>query len=85
MYPTQLVPPIPEKKASKRTQRHLEKRMRILTYFLNDLMNIPEFMNNKIVEGFLKLKDNAKFSQMKEDGDKMKPTGTVNHVETVTG
>ena len=59
--------------------------MRILTYFLNDLMNIPEFMNNKIVEGFLKLKDNAKFSQMKEDGDKMKPTGTVNHVETVTG
>ena len=59
--------------------------MRILTYFLNDLMKIPEFRNNKVVEGFLKIKDNAKFSQMKEDGDKMKATETVNHVETQTG
>lgn len=49
VYPTQVVPPIPEKKASKRTQRHVEKRMRILTYFLNDVVSIPEFMNNKIV------------------------------------
>ena len=40
-YPTQVVPPIPEKKAAKRTQRHVEKRMRILEYFLNDLMAVP--------------------------------------------
>ena len=59
--------------------------MRILTYFLNDLMVIPEFKNNKIVEGFLKIKDLTKFTQMKEDADKMKPTTTVNHVQTVTG
>ena len=80
MYPTQIVPPIPEKKSAKKTQRHVEKRMRILTFFLNDLVSIPEFLNNKIVEGFLKIKDLAKFTQMKEDGDKMKPTATVNHV-----
>lgn len=43
-------------------------------------MSIHEFRNNKIVEGFLKIKDGAKFTQMKEDGDKMKPTDTVNHV-----
>jgi hypothetical protein len=85
MYPSQIIPPIPEKKASKRTQRHLDKRMRILTYFLNDLVTIPEFLNNKIVEGFLKTKDNAKFAQMKEDGDKMKATTTINHVETSSG
>jgi sorting nexin-7/30/sorting nexin-8 len=30
LYPTQIVPPIPEKKAAKRTQRHVDKRMRIL-------------------------------------------------------
>jgi len=82
MYPTQIVPPIPEKKASKRTQRHVEKRMRILTYFLNDLIGIPEFRNNKMVEGFLKIRDGSTFVQMKADGDKMKPNTTVDHVET---
>jgi hypothetical protein len=30
MYPNQIVPPIPEKKAAKRTKRHVEKRMKIL-------------------------------------------------------
>ena len=54
--------------------------MRILTYFLNDLASTPEFLNNKIVEGFLKIKELSKFTQMKEDADKMKPTTTVNHV-----
>lgn len=54
-YPTQIVPPIPEKKAAKRTKRHVEKRMRILEYFLNDLVAIAEFKNNKYVEGFLRI------------------------------
>lgn len=54
--------------------------MRILTYFLNDVVNIPEFINNKMVEGFLKIKDNAKFAQLKEEGEKFKPGGTVNHI-----
>jgi hypothetical protein len=29
-YPSQIVPPIPQKKAAKRTKRHVEKRMKIL-------------------------------------------------------
>ena len=56
--------------------------MRILTYFLNDLIGIPEFRNNKMVEGFLKIRDGSTFVQMKADGDKMKPNTTVDHVET---
>lgn len=60
VYPTQIIPPIPNKKASKRTQRHVEKRMRILEYFLNDIVNIPELLNNRYVEGFLRLTDPAK-------------------------
>ncbi len=59
--------------------------MRILTYFLNDVVNIPEFLNNRIIEGFLKIKDNSKLSQLKEEGDKMKYGGSVNSVETETG
>ena len=54
--------------------------MRILTFFLNDVVNIPEFSNNKFVQAFLKLTDNAKLQQLKEEGDKMKMGGTVNHV-----
>ena len=41
LNPLQVVPPVPEKKAAKRTQRHVEKRMNILTYFLNDVVAIP--------------------------------------------
>lgn len=40
-YPSYIIPPVPEKKASKKTQRHIEKRMRILEYFLNDLISKP--------------------------------------------
>lgn len=67
VYPTQVVPPIPEKKAAKRTQRHVEKRMRILEYFLNDVANIPEFFNNRYVEGFLRITDPGKLSQLKDE------------------
>lgn len=66
-YPTQVVPPIPEKKAAKRTQRHVEKRMRILEYFLNDLMAVPEFRNNRYVEGFLRVTEPSKFVKLKEE------------------
>ena len=86
LYPTQLVPPIPEKKASKRTQRHVEKRMRILEFFLNDIVNIPAFANNRFVEGFLRLKDPSKLSQLKEEGENIKPSGaSVSHTETLSG
>ena len=55
-YPTQIIPPIPNKKAAKRTVRHIEKRMRILTFFLNDLVQLPSIFNSKYVEGFLSIK-----------------------------
>ena len=37
-YPTQIIPPIPNKKASKRLPRQYLKRMRILAMFLNDVV-----------------------------------------------
>lgn len=67
MYPSQIVPPIPEKKAAKRTKRHVEKRMKILEYFLNDLLNIPQFLNNKYVQAFLSVSDGPKFNSIKSD------------------
>ena len=48
-YPTQIIPPIPNKKAAKRSPRHINKRMKILTYFLNDLVHKPELFNCKYV------------------------------------
>lgn len=67
MYPSQIVPPIPQKKAAKKTKRHVEKRMKILQYFLNDLLNIPQFLNNKYVQGFLSISDGPKFNSLKND------------------
>ncbi len=65
-YPSEIIPPIPNKKAHKRLPRQIKKRMRILTMFLNDLIKIPTLMNNKYVEGFLLIKDHSKFETMKE-------------------
>ena len=66
-FPTQLIPPIPDKKASKRTIRHIEKRMRILTFFLNDLVRMPSIFNCRYVEGFLSIKEGGKFEQLKKE------------------
>jgi hypothetical protein len=84
-YPTQVVPPIPEKKAAKRTQRHVEKRMRILEYFLNDLMTVPEFRNNRYVEGFLRVTEPSKFAKLKEESEKEGRQEAVSQVETESG
>lgn len=48
-YPSYIIPPIPNKKASKRLPRQILKRMRILSYFLNDLVKNPVLFNNKYV------------------------------------
>ncbi len=41
--------------------------MKILEYFLNDLLNIPEFLNNKYVQAFLNVSDGPKFNSIKSD------------------
>ncbi len=61
MYPSLIIPPIPNKKASKRTARHIEKRMKILSYFINDLIKIPEIVNSRYLDGFLSFKEQNKF------------------------
>lgn len=60
-FPTYIVPPIPRKNAKKRTQRDLDKRMRILTYFLNDLATVPEIFQSRFVSGFLSLTNDSQF------------------------
>jgi hypothetical protein len=60
-FPTYIIPPIPKKNAKKRTQRDLEKRMRILTYFLNDLASTPEIFQSKYVTGFLSMTNESQF------------------------
>jgi uncharacterized circularly permuted ATP-grasp superfamily protein len=65
-YPTFIIPPVPEKKAAKKTQKHIEKRMKILEYFLNDLVAMREILNDKYVEGFLNVTDSASFAKLKK-------------------
>lgn len=48
-YPTRIIPPIPNKKAAKRSTRQIEKRMRILTMFLNDVVRNSVLLSNKYV------------------------------------
>jgi hypothetical protein len=66
-FPTYVIPPIPNKKAHKRTAYQIRKRMRILTLFLNDIVKMPILLNNKYVEGFLLFKDANKFEKLKEE------------------
>lgn len=48
-YPSFIIPPVPNKKSSKRLPRQIRKRMQILTFFLNDIVKMPILMNNKYV------------------------------------
>lgn len=68
-YPSEIIPPIPNKKASKRLPRQIRKRMRVLTLFLNDVVKMPVLLNNKYVEGFLLIKDHDQFESLKEEVD----------------
>lgn len=70
-YPGQVIPPIPNKKAHKRLPRQLEKRMKILTFFLNDLFSYPEFINSTYLQAFLSMED-TKFYSFKKDTDSKK-------------
>jgi hypothetical protein len=56
--------------------------MRILEYFLNDLMAVPEFRNNRYVEGFLRVTEPSKFAKLKEEGEKEGLQVTTSQVET---
>lgn len=59
--------------------------MRILEYFLNDLMAVPEFRNNRYVEGFLRVTEPSKFAKLKEESEKEGRQEAVSQVETETG
>lgn len=84
-YPTYVVPPIPKKNAKKRTQRDLEKRMRILTYFLNDIALIPEIFQSKYVTGFLNMTNESQFEDLKKEGTNKEVFETITSLETTSG
>jgi len=66
-YPTEIIPPIPNKKASKKLPKQIEKRMKILSHFLNDLIHIPAIFNSRYVEGFLSIDDPNTFQKFKDE------------------
>jgi hypothetical protein len=81
-FPTYIIPPIPRKNAKKRTQRDLEKRMRILTYFLTDLASTPEIFQSKYVSGFLSITNESQFEELKKEGNKKEAFETITSLET---
>jgi hypothetical protein len=85
LFPTYIIPPIPKKNAKKRTQRDIEKRMRILTYFLNDLASTPEIFQSKYVSGFLSMTNESQFEELKKDGNKKEAFETITSLETESG
>ena len=42
-------------------------------------------MNNKYVEGFLRITDNAKFQQLKSQSEKIKPFESIKSIENFEG
>ena len=84
-YPTQIIPPIPNKKAAKISPRHLNKRMKILSFFLNDIVHKQELFNCKYVEAFLSVKDSEKFESIKKEGENKKSYESIASTETASG
>lgn len=49
------IPALPKKKASKKSAEDIEKRMKILAYFLNDIVRLPEVLSLRFLQGFLSI------------------------------
>ena len=85
LFPSYCVPPLPKKNAKKRSARDIEKRMHILSYFLNDLSNIPAIMHSRYVLGFLGLTSNPEFEELKREGNSKPPFEQITSISTETG
>ena len=86
-YPRHLVPPLPGKKMGSRRFDidFIEKRMKFLKKFLDDVINVESFKACEALVAFLKFNDREQFDRKIKELNAIVNTGYIQDMKTLSG
>ena len=86
-YPRHLVPPLPGKKMGTRRfdSDFIEKRMKFLKKFMDDVISVESFKACEALIGFLKFNDREQFDRKIKEMNAIVNTGYIQDMKTLTG
>ena len=86
-YPRHLVPPLPGKKMGNRRfdLDFIEKRMKFLQKFMNDVISVESFKACEALIAFLKFNDREQFDRKIKELNAITTTGYIQDMKTLSG
>ncbi|KRX00859.1 Phox homologous domain [Pseudocohnilembus persalinus] len=84
LFPAKIIPPL-DTENTEQTQHQLNKRMKYLKSFIDDLKASPEIWSNEYVVNFLSLKDDQKFEKIMKHSEKEKEIQKIKDMANFTG
>ena len=86
-FPLFYIPPLPNKKLGNRRfdQDFIEKRMKFLNIFINNLVSSESFKASEILTAFLSYEDRAKFESKFKELSSTQPSAYVEEYKTLDG
>jgi sorting nexin-7/30/sorting nexin-8 len=87
LYPRHLIPPLPGKKMGTRRfdLDFIEKRMKFLQKFMDDVVNVESFKACEALVAFLKFNDREQFDRKIKEMNSIVCTGYVQDMKTLSG
>jgi sorting nexin-7/30/sorting nexin-8 len=86
-FPGYYIPPLPTKKMGNKrfTEKFIEKRMKFLNIFINNLVKIETFKASEILLSFLSYDDRGKFDSKYKEFQTQTPSSYVEEYKTLDG
>ncbi len=86
-FPRHLIPPLPGKKIGARRfdQDFIEKRMKFLQKFLNEVMNVETFKASEALVSFLKMTDREQFDRKIKEMNSLIYSNYIQDIKTLSG
>ena len=86
-YPRMVIPPLPEKKSGNKRfkQEFIDRRMKFLQIFINDIIKNEEFRANEALPVFLNFNDHNQFEKKMKELNNYIPPSNFDEVKTLTG
>ena len=86
-YPRNLLPPLPDKKSGKKrfNPNFLERRMKFLQLFINDVINNESFKANESLTIFLNYNDHTQFEKKMKELNNYNSPQNFDDLKTLTG
>ena len=87
LFPRHLIPPLPGKKMGARRfdQDFIEKRMKFLQKFINDVISIETFKASEALVAFLKMTDREQFDRKIKEMNSLICSNYIQDIKTLSG